>query len=163
MPKEAEARCGTIIAVCISPGGIPKLPQPLARVTIAGLEGDGRAHAKHAKPDRAVSLLDEEILDQLRAEGFPVYPGAMGENLTVRGLHVQQLSPGTRLELSGGVILELTEMRKPCFVLDAIDPTLKDKVVGRCGFLARVLQEGYVRPGDTIRVVAGAAGASPAA
>ena len=29
---------------------------------MTGLAGDGRGHAKHVKPERAISLLDEEIL-----------------------------------------------------------------------------------------------------
>jgi MOSC domain-containing protein YiiM len=121
-------------------------------MTVDGLEGDGRNHAKHAKPSRAVSIQDEELLEQLRAEGFPVEHGTIGENLTVRNLNVQQMEAGTVLELSGGVVLELTEMRKPCFVLDAIDPRLKKVIVGRCGFMAKVLKEGYVEPGETIGV-----------
>ena len=146
-------REGTITAVCVSPGGIPKLPVDSARVTVDGLEGDGRNHAKHAKPERAVSIQDEELLEELRVEGYAVGPGIVGENLTVRDLDVQRLQPGTRLELSGGVVLELVEPRKPCFVLDAIDPKLKEAVVSRCGFMARVATEGVVEPGETIRVV----------
>lgn len=143
----------TVIAVNISQGGIPKLPVDRARVTLARIEGDGRDHAKHDRPDRAVSLIDDELLAQLRAEGYPVTPGAMGENLTVRGLDVQSLPPGTRLRFSGGVEIALTEARKPCFVLDAIDPALKDAVVGRCGYLARVTVEGEIGPGETITIV----------
>lgn len=142
----------TITAVCLSPGGIPKLPVDCARVTVDGLEGDGRNHAKHVKPERAISLQDVELLDDLRAEGYDVSPGAIGENLTVRDLNVQGLSVGTRLRLSGGVVLELTEPRKPCFVLDSIDPKLKDDVIDRCGYMARVVTEGEVRPGETIEV-----------
>jgi MOSC domain-containing protein YiiM len=44
----------------------------------------------------------------------------------------------------------LVEPRKPCFVLDAVDPTLKDAVVGRCGFLARVVQTGTIEPGQQV-------------
>ncbi len=51
---------------------------------------------------------------------------------------------------SGGVILELTKIRKPCYVLDAIDPRLKEVIIGRCGFYAKVLQEGLINTGDNI-------------
>jgi len=142
-----------IISINISPGGIPKLPVSQARVTTDNLDGDDRAHAKHISPDRAVSLIDDEILRQLQKEGYAVYPGAMGENLTVRNLHVQRLAPGTRLRIDGGVVIELTEPRKPCFVLDAIHPDLKDAVVGRCGYLARVITEGAIRTGAALVVV----------
>lgn len=152
-----------ILAVCVSPGGIPKLPVDCARVTVAGLEGDGRDHAKHSKPERAVSIQDVELLDDLRTEGYDVSPGAIGENLTVRGLNVQNLEPGTRLHLSGGVVVELTAPRKPCFVLDSIDPKLKEDIIDRCGYMARVVTEGEVRPGETIEVERPQSGAEAAA
>lgn len=135
-----------VVAVCLSPGGIPKLPQRSAMATSDGLRGDGRNHAKHIRPDRAVSLVDMEILEQLVAEGFPLTPGAAGENLTVSHLHVQQMSPGTLLRI-GDVLLRLEQPRKPCYVLDAIDPRLKEAIVGRCGYMASVAQEGLIAPG----------------
>ena len=141
-----------VIAVSISAGGIPKRPQEWARAITAGLDGDGRKHAKHIRPDRAISLWDVEILQQLVAEGFALKPGAAGENLTVAGLNVQQMSPGTLLKI-GGVILKLEQPRKPCYVLDAIDPRLKDAMVGRCGYMASVVGEGWIRPGMHVTVV----------
>jgi MOSC domain-containing protein YiiM len=143
---------GRLIAVCVSPGGIPKLAMNRVCVTSLGLSGDGHAHDKHNRPDRAVSLFDWETLTQLRTEGFPLYPGAIGENLTVAGLHVQTLSPGTLLEI-GDVLLRLEEPRKPCYVLDAINPCLKDVIVGRCGYMASVSREGIIDPSMPIRAL----------
>jgi MOSC domain-containing protein YiiM len=140
-----------VIAVNRSGGGIPKLPQPYVRVTEAGLDGDAHAHAKHNRPDRAVCLWDMEILRQLTAEGFALCPGTAGENLTVEGLHVQRLPPGTRLEI-GDVVLQLTQPRKPCYVLDAIDPRLQEAVIGRLGYMAAVVQGGTLAPGMHVRV-----------
>ena len=139
-----------VVAVCISPGGIPKLPISTGDVRESGIVGDGRLHAKHIKPDRAVSLWDLEILRALVAEGFPLVPGAAGENVTVEGLSVQQMSEGTLLQI-GDVILRLEQPRKPCYVLDAIDPRLKDVIVGRCGYMASVVQSGRIQAGMTIR------------
>lgn len=143
-----------VVSVNISPGGIPKRPVDVARVMYDGLAGDAHDHQKHNTPLQAVSLLDVEDLNDLRNEGFDVFPGATGENLTVRGLHVDDLKVGTRLRFSGGVEIELTKKRQPCFVLDAIDPALKKVIVGRCGFLAKVICEGEIRPGETIHVMA---------
>ena len=147
---DAPAR---ILSINVSPGGIPKTPVDRVYVTRDGLAGDGHAHAKHSKPHRAISLIDEEVLEQLREEGYPVYPGATGENLTVANLHVQRLTPGTRLHMAGGVVIELSEARKPCFVLDAIDPKLKEAIVERCGFMARVITEGEIESGAAITVM----------
>lgn len=141
-----------LVAINVSPGGIPKLPTPRVEVTPTGLAGDGRAHAKHVKPHRAVSLLDEEILADLRREGFDVGPGVLGENLTLRDMNLAKLSVGTRLRFSGGVALELTEPRKPCFVLDSVDPVLKETTVGRIGWMARVVDPGWLSAGETVVV-----------
>ena len=141
-----------VVAVCVSPGGIPKLPLAEGNVTVDGLTGDGRNHAKHIRPDRAISLFDLEVLQQLVSEGFPLVPGAAGENLTVAGLHVQRLPPGTLLAI-GDVLLKLEQPRKPCYVLDSISPQLKTAIIGRCGYMASVLSEGHVRPGINVSVV----------
>jgi MOSC domain-containing protein YiiM len=144
-----EAAIGRIAAVCVSRGSIPKHAVTAARVTTDGLDGDEHAHAKHIRLDRAVSLFDLEILTQLQKEGFPLYPGAIGENLTVAGLNVQRLPPGTLLEV-GDVLLRLEEPRKPCYVLDAINPRLKDIIVGCCGYMASVVKGGTIEPGMEI-------------
>jgi MOSC domain-containing protein YiiM len=142
-----------VISVNISEGGIPKLPQAAVDVATAGLAGDAHDHEKHNTPLQAVSLIDLEDLEDLRAEGFPVGPGATGENITLRGLDVDGLAVGDRLAFDGGLELELTKRRKPCYVLDAIDPQLKVAIAGRCGFYARVLTEAPIAPGARVRCV----------
>lgn len=150
--READNR-GVVVAVSMSPGGIPKVPVERAAVIKRGIAGDSHAHDKHNCPDRALSLLDEEIIDALRSEGYPVVPGASGENITLRGVGVQRLPPGTRLRFSGGVEIELVEPRKPCYVLDAIHPSLKQAIVSRCGYMARVIREGVLSPGEEVTVI----------
>lgn len=147
--RSKQGVTGQLVAVCVSCGSIPKRPLPTVRVTTEGLAGDGHAHAKHSRPDRAVSLFDLEILAQLQKEGFPLYPGAIGENLTVVGLHIQRMLPGALLEI-GEVLLRLEEPRRPCYVLDAINPCLKDVIVGRCGYMASVVRGGMIGPGMEI-------------
>jgi len=146
-----ESLVSQVVAVCTSSGGIPKLPRCSVSVTFSGLANDGHNHDKHNTPLQAVSLQDMEVLDDLVKEGFNLRAGSTGENLTVRCLKVNSLSVGTILEFSGGVVLELTKIRKPCYVLDAIDPRLKEAIIGRCGFYAKVLQEGLVGSGEIIQ------------
>ena len=141
-----------VVSVNISDGGIPKRPLPIGRVTTDGLEGDAHDHEKHNTPLQAICLMSVEVLDDLRSEGFDVAPGVMGENLTVRGLDVDALQPGDRLVLSGGVELEYTKKRKPCYVLDSISEDLKHVVRGRCGGYTKVITAGEVRAGETIHV-----------
>jgi MOSC domain-containing protein YiiM len=145
-------QAGVVVAVCISAGGVPKHPVDRVEVTLDGLVGDGHAHEKHCRPDRAVSVQDVELLEQLVAEGYEVGPGIMGENITVRGMDVQSLAPGDWLRFEGGPVLELASVRKPCYVLDAIHPDLKDAVVGRCGFLCRVVATGVFSAGQRVIV-----------
>ena len=147
-----ESLTPQVVAVCTSGGGIPKLPRCSVPVTFSGLASDGHHHDKHNTPLQAVSLQDMEVLNDLVKEGFALQAGATGENLTVRHLKVNSLSVGTILEFSGGVILELTKIRKPCYVLDVIDPRLKEAIVGRCGFYAKVLQEGVINVCDNILI-----------
>lgn len=139
-----------VVAVCLSDGGVPKTPQPAVVVAANGVVGDGQAHEKHIKPTRALSLFDEELLHDLQNLGFVLQPGSIGENITLRHVHVQQMAPKTVLEI-GTVRIRLEEPRKPCFVLDAIDVRLKDVIVGRCGYMASVVTGGEVRPGMSVR------------
>jgi len=141
-----------VVSINISAGGIPKRPVQTIDVLEGGLRDDAHDHEKHNTPLQAVSLIDVEDLDALRTEGFPVYPGATGENITVRNLQVDALPVGTRLKFSGGVELELSKVRQPCFVLDSIDPQLKKSIIGRCGFLAKVIAPGRLTQGELIEV-----------
>lgn len=152
MMNQQPASAAVVVAVCRSPGGIPKLPVPDVQITESGLQGDGHNHSKHVQPDRAVCLWDMETIRDLIEEGFPLRPGAAGENLTLEGLHVQRLDSGTLLEV-GEVVLKLTQPRKPCYVLDEIDVRLKDVVIGRLGFMAAVVCGGTVAPGMSVRVL----------
>ncbi len=138
-----------VIAVCASDGGVPKHPLNAAHVTEDGVTGDRHAHDKHNRPDRAISIFDVEIMRDLVQEGFPLRPGTAGENLTVEDLDVQQMQPGELLQI-GNVVLRLEQPRKPCYVLDVIDPRLKEAIVGRCGYMASVVRGGLIRPGMKI-------------
>ena len=141
-----------VLSVTISSGGIPKLPIDSVRITKDGLEADGHDHEKHNNPIQAVCLQDMEMLQQLCEEGYSLQAGSTGENLTVKDLHVNDLPLGALLEFSGGVVLEISKVRKPCYVLDAIDPKLKEDIVGRCGMYAKVLKEGIVNVREEIKI-----------
>lgn len=139
-----------VLSVNISDGGIPKLPIDVGDVTTNGLAGDGHDHEKHNSPMQAICIIDQEDLNDLAGEGYDLPPGATGENLTVRNLNADELNIGDRLRFSGGLELEITKMRKPCFVLDAIDPQLKETIKGRCGCYGKVIIPAQIRAGETI-------------
>ena len=157
---------GQIIQINISRGGLPKRPIPEGVITPLGLEGDQCAHPEiHGGPKQAVLLIAAEVVDELLARGYPVYYGALGENLTTRGLDHRQLRIGQRLR-AGGATLEITKVRGPCSTLDIYGPTIQQEIYdkkvkagdhtslrwGMSGFYARVIEPGPVRTNDVILV-----------
>jgi MOSC domain-containing protein YiiM len=147
--------------------------RPVVRL-LAGLGVEGDAHAgvtvKHRSRVRAdptrpnlrqVHLVHAELHDELRAAGFAVEPGQMGENVTTRGVDLLGLPTGTRLRLGPDAVVEVTGLRNPCGQLDGIQPGLRSAVldqaddgtlVRRAGIMGIVLASGDVRPGDPIAV-----------
>jgi MOSC domain-containing protein YiiM len=158
---------GSILQINISPGGIPKRSIEEAVVTVEGIRGDAWAHPDiHGGPNQALLLITSEGIAELVAQGFPLYPGALGENLTIQGLDRRQMRRGQRYR-AGEVFFEITKLRVPCSTLDVYGPgiqrALYDAQVktgdtsslrwGLGGFYARVLAPGIIRPHDIITLV----------
>jgi MOSC domain-containing protein YiiM len=158
---------GSIIQINISPGGIPKRPILEAEVTPEGIRGDCWAHPQiHGGPNQALLLITSEGIDELIAQGYPLYAGALGENLTITGLDRRQMRIGQRYR-AGEVTMEITKMRRPCATLDVYGPAIKQAIYddrvkendvsspcwGLSGFYARVLRSGVIRPRDIISLV----------
>src|SRR5688572_28528366 len=144
----------TLVQVNVSNGGMPKLPVLSARVTKGGVEGDLQKNRKyHGGPDRAVCIYSEELYEQLRDAGVDVTNGAVGENFTTRGLDLQRLAKGDRLRVGGECVIEITEVRVPCSQLKKWDVDLPEVIVGRSGWVAKVVYVGVLKAGDEIEVV----------
>ena len=155
---------GTIVQINISPGGLPKLPIKEGVIFSLGLDGDAHAHPKiHGGPRKAILLIASEIVDDLAARGFPVFYGALGENLTTRGIPIRELRIGDCLQI-GSALLEITQPRGPCTALDVYGESIKTEIYdaqvkalnpasarwGMSGFYARVLEGGVVRVNDSV-------------
>lgn len=158
---------GSIVQVNISPGGIPKRAIAEGEVTPLGIRGDGWAHPEiHGGANQALLLVTSEGIEELIALGYPLFAGALGENLTVRGLDRREMRLGQRYR-AGEVLLELTKMRSPCATLDVYGPSIKQAIYdaqvkagdpssarwGLAGFYARVLRSGSIRSKDIISLV----------
>lgn len=159
---------GIIIQVNTSRGGLPKTAIASGWIAPLGVEGDAHAHPQfHGGPQKAVLILASEVVDALQAKGYPVYYGALGENLTTRGLRIEDLRIGDRVR-AGGAVLEITKPRVPCYQLDVYGPAIKDEIFdkrvkaldpssprwGMSGLYASVVEPGPAGPGDPIEVLA---------
>ena len=141
----------------ISAGGVPKLPIPHADVSRLGIAGDQHLYKLHGGPDRALMIMAAEFIEQLASEGFSVYFGALGENLTVRGFQPGEFKAGQRYRV-GGVLLELTEPRTPCGKLRPYGKGIEKRLLsqpGESGFYAAVIESGVINPGDMFGLVTG--------
>jgi len=157
---------GSIVQINVSLGGIPKRPILSGMITPLGLAGDAHAHPQiHGGPEKAVLLIAAEVIDELKSRGYPLFYGALGENLTTRGLDYRQLRIGQQLR-AGAALLEIAKVRGPCAALDIYGPSIKQEIYdaqakagdtssprwGMSGFYARVLQGGAVHPDDIISI-----------
>ena len=155
---------GTVAQISISRGGLPKRPVTEAVLTPLGIEGDAQAHPEiHGGPRQAVLLITAEGIDDLIIRGYPIYYGAMGENLTTRGLDRRLLRTGQRFRV-GSALIELTKVRGPCLQLDVYGASIKAEVYdsqvkagdtssprwAMSGFYAAVVDTGVIRANDII-------------
>lgn len=145
---------GILAQVNTSPGGLPKTAILFARVSRDGVEGDGQRNRKyHGGPDRAVCLFSEELYADLRGDGVDLVNGAVGENFTTRGVDLNGLSRGDRLRVGADCVVEITNVRVPCSTLKRWDTRMPKLIEGRSGWVAKVIAEGVVQPGDVIEVL----------
>ncbi len=163
----------TVVAVSRSPTHSFSKPNELGIMLVAGHGVDGDAHAgktvKHRsrvardphQPNlRQVHLIHSELFEELKAKGYAIAPGELGENITTQGIDLLALPTGTRLRL-GDAAVQVTGLRNPCTQLDRFAPGLMQAVLGRdangqlvrkAGVMAVVIAGGSVCPGDRIGI-----------
>lgn len=147
------SQVGELIQISVSQGGMPKLPVAEAFVGRDGVAGDKQRNLKyHGGPDRAVCLYSRELYEWLAEQGIRLDAGSVGENLTTAGLDLQLLQPGDRLKV-GLCTIQITDVRVPCGQLAKWHPKLKTIITGHSGWVARVIEEGTLRPGDRIEML----------
>lgn len=163
-----------VVAVSCSATHTMRKPNLDAIRLLAGLGVEGDAHlgvtVKHrsrvkrdpSEPNlRQVHLLHAELLDELRAGGFDLAPGRIGENVTTRFIDLLGLPTGARLRLGETALVAITGLRNPCYQLDFIQTGLMKATLARApdgalirkaGVMAIVLAGGEIRPGDPIEI-----------
>ena len=147
--------------------GLPKHPVDAVRVTVHGLEGDFnrfRHDMRGNDPGRAVMLMPIEMLRELNAEGWPVQPGDMGENITSEGIPYNDFRIGEQYQV-GEAVIEIAEPCVACMNLASLPFIGEERgpafirtlthmdggtLFNRRGWYAAVVREGVVSPGDAI-------------
>ena len=165
---------GIVIAVSKSAGyTFSKVNQASIRL-LAGLGVEGDAHmgekVKHRfrvkkNPNesnlRQAHLIQAELFDELRAKGFHVSAGQIGENITTRGIDLLRLPKGARLHLGNDAVVEITGLRDPCEQLNdfqngllkaCIEKDEHGQIIRKTGVMSVVIVGGEVFPNDPIRV-----------
>lgn len=108
-----------------------------------GLDGD-----RHAKPGnrRSILLMEQEVLDQ-----HGLAAGDVREQVTVRGLDLARLEPGSHLRI-GGALLEVGKLCDPCQRMEELRPGLRAQLQGRRGRFVRVVAGGPLAVGDAVQL-----------
>lgn len=110
---------------------------------------------------RQVHLIHAELFDELKAKGFIVEPGEMGENITTSGIDLLNLPEGTCLTIGSDAVIRITGLRNPCAQLDGfqsglmravLDHDASGNLIRKAGIMAVVEKGGRVLPGDSIKI-----------
>jgi MOSC domain-containing protein YiiM len=98
-----------------------------------------------------LNIIALEMAAALGAEGYKAAPGELGEQITVTGLDIDALAPGTRLRIGDRAEVELIEMRTGCDWFEEIHTLPRPD--GRLGMMCRVTAGGPIAVGDPVSVL----------
>jgi MOSC domain-containing protein YiiM len=150
---------GSVAAINISNGGVPKGRVSGAQVSRSGLEKDTQDDKKHhGGPERAVCLYSLERIRSLQTEGHPIDIGTVGENVTVEGIDWDRIVPGVTIKIGDQVLLEVASFTNPCktirasFIAGEFIRIAQKLHPGWSRVYARVIREGQIRFGDPVEV-----------
>jgi len=133
--------------------GVRKKPVEVVEILADfGIKGD--AHASGTW-HRQVSLLAMESIRKMQAKGLDVGPGDFAENITTEGIDLVSLPVGTRLQLGTEIEAEVTQIGKTCHNRCAIYYQAGDCVMPNEGIFVKILQGGFLRTDDPVRLAAG--------
>jgi len=150
---------GSVAAINISNGGVPKGRVSGAQVSRSGLEKDAQDDKEHhGGPERAVCLYSLERIRSLQTEGHPIDIGTAGENVTVEGIDWDRIVPGVTIKIGEQVLLEVASFTNPCktirasFIAGEFIRIAQKLHPGWSRVYARVIREGQIRFGDPVEV-----------
>ena len=136
----------TVSGLFTSPGR--KSGVSTAHDRLRAVEGHGFEGCAHANPPkREVLFVSQEHLD-----GLELQPGTIRENVTVAGDDVERWPIGQRVR-AGKAVFEITMVCDPCERMEALRPGLRERLEGKRGMLARVVEGGEVAVGDELSLL----------
>ena len=125
--------------------GTPSDPvQEATALSSKGLEGDRSCSEANV---RQVLFMDKETLDRLDLQ-----PGQIKENITTAGIDLTQAKTGQVFFIGEQVTMEVVGECEPCGKMDGIRVGLKERLNGKRGMLATVINGGDIKVGDAIRI-----------
>jgi MOSC domain-containing protein YiiM len=146
-----------IFQINASNGGVPKLPMRAAEVNFLGITVDHHNDTvHHGGVKGALCLYSLERILALQAEGHPIYPGSIGENITISGMDWSRVNQGMRLWLGESVQIEISDYATPCskikesFINEEFTRVHHRKHPGWARAYARVLTPGRITLGDLV-------------
>ena len=155
-----EPMTGVVAALHASDGGVPKRPIASAVVDVGGFVGDRQGNRQHhVRPWQAVCLFSIDVIDALAAEGHPIVPGSVGENVSIGGVDWSRLRGGLTIDI-GEVRLRTSSPAAPCRKIggsfadgdwNRIDHTSRPD---RARWYSSVIVGGSISPGDAVTVTA---------
>ncbi|WP_347548909.1 MOSC domain-containing protein [Pseudalkalibacillus hwajinpoensis] len=126
-------------------------------VSSVQVEGDAQSDlVHHGGPEKAICVYSSDHYsfweEKLRRQ---LVPGAFGENFTISGLDENEARIGDVYRI-GEITVQVSLPRQPCyklakkFEIDNMHLFVMEN--GYSGYYLRVLEEGYVKEGDDVRI-----------
>lgn len=126
-----------------------KAPVPRPQNQVQAIANYGLVGDKHASPNSPRQLL---LAGMGAYQQFDLSPAALRENLLV-DFPVENLRSGDLLWVGRDVVLWATFHCEPCSLLERRCPGTLKSIGRQRGMLARVLQGGDIREGDSVRIL----------
>lgn len=155
-----EPMAGVVATLHASDGGVPKRAIASAEIDAAGIVGDRQGNRQnHGRPWQALCVFSMDVIEALAAEGHPIGPGSVGENITIDGVDWARMRGGLTIEI-GEVQLRTSSPAAPCHKIgdsfidrdwNRIDHSARP---GWARWYASVLSGGTVSPGDAVTITA---------
>ena len=144
-----------------APSGIDKRAAGRLWLGRAGFAGDAQGDTRHhGGPDKAVHHYAFDHYGfwhgAIGRRDVLARPGAFGENISTVGLDERTVAIGDTFRV-GGALIQVSQGRQPCWKLNlrfaVPDMARRVQESGRTGWYYRVLEQGFVEPGDDLVLV----------